>query len=599
MCGIFVSVSRQGPAWPSERLQALLANRGPDSTGSRQHTFTFRRSGGRVESVYVILYSTVLALRGDHVVEQPVHTEGQDGPTCLCWNGEAWTINDRQPNGNDTRAIYELLNQRRSTEDTFTTIGPPSPIAAKKEASSVVEVLDAIAGPYSFAYLDGPSHCLYFGRDSLGRRSLMSRTDADGSVFISSVSEACLADGWKEVEADGINCLHFPSVRAPNEQGTYGVFQKSHIPYPSNGGYHKSGSVITSQFLSAELPSSPLLLSSRSPSVANLEGSLRASLKLRVTNIPEPPMKPQEDDVLPRAKLAVLFSGGLDCTVLARLCHDILPVNEPIDLLNVAFENPRIHKPDRDQATPPTNFYECCPDRRTGRASYSELQAVCSDRPWRFVAIDIPYAMTSEHRQQVMTLMHPHNTEMDLSIAYALYFASRGSGTITVDSHNASLHPVDLAYTTPARVLLSGLGADELFGGYQRHATAFNRKGFRGLHDELNLDITRLGSRNLGRDDRIFSNWARETRFPFLDEKLLGWAAQARIDEKCGYGEPQCGNLGKEDGSHLEPAKKALRCLAWKLGMRNVASEKKRAIQFGARTAKMEGGKTKGTDLVA
>ena len=42
------------------------------------------------------------------------------------------------------------------------------------------------------------------------------------------------------------------------------------------------------------------------------------------------------------ARVAILFSGGLDCTVLACIMHTILPLSQPIDLLNVAFENPRI-----------------------------------------------------------------------------------------------------------------------------------------------------------------------------------------------------------------------------------------------------------------
>ena len=65
--------------------------------------------------------------------------------------------------------------------------------------------------------------------------------------------------------------------------------------------------------------------------------------------------------------------------------------------------------------------------------------------------------------------------------------------------------------------------------------------------------------------------------------------------EKCGFGNES----ESEEGLGLEPGKKVLRLLAWKLGMKGVAGEKKRAIQFGARTAKMEGGgRKKGTDAV-
>ena len=290
-----------------------------------------------------------------------------------------------------------------------------------------------------------------------------------------------------------------------------------------------------------------------------------------------------------QARVAVLFSGGLDCTILARLCHDLLPPSAPIDLLNVAFENPRIHS----QLEPGTSPYELCPDRVTGRSSYAELAAVCPGRRWRFVEVNVPYVETQAHRLNVMTLMHPHNTEMDLSIAFALYFASRGNGVVRTSSGDAT-EP----YNTTAHVLLSGLGADELFGGYQRHDLAFARRGYLGLLEELELDFSRLGKRNLGRDDRVISDSGKEVRFPYLDEDFIALALQLPVTAKCDFGLPQ--DVNSDDPIRvLEPAKRALRLLAWQLGMEKVAAEKKRAIQFGSRTAKMETGKTKGTHVLS
>ncbi|KAK4465841.1 asparagine synthase [Cladorrhinum samala] len=318
-----------------------------------------------------------------------------------------------------------------------------------------------------------------------------------------------------------------------------------------------------------------------------LKQQLVESLRLRVLNIPRPPNTETDS----KTRVAVLFSGGLDCTVLARLCHEILGPDQGIDLLNVGFENPRVvAQLKKDSNGEVGNFYEACPDRMTGRKSFAELQKVCPGRAFRFVAVNVPYSEMQAHRRQVVSLLIPHNTEMDLSIGCALYFAARGQGWCTGGTEMDDCTPV--SYTSPARVLLSGLGADELFGGYSRHPSAFQRQGYAGLIDELLLDVGRLGKRNLGRDDRVMAHWSKEVRFPYLDERLVRWAIETPAWEKCDF-------ENSEEATGVEAGKRVLRLLAIELGMEGVAKEKKRAIQFGARTAKMESGKVKGTTLIS
>jgi asparagine synthetase B (glutamine-hydrolysing) len=197
-------------------------------------------------------------------------------------------------------------------------------------------------------------------------------------------------------------------------------------------------------------------------------------------------------------------------------------------------------------------------------ASSNAISWVDTDRPAK---VNVPYTDTQAHRQQVISLIYPHNTEMDLSIGYALYFAARGQGLCTESPNPDS--PV--SYTSPARVLLSGLGADELFGGYSRHPSAFQQRGYAGLVDELLLDVGRLGKRNLGRDDRAMAHWGKEVRFPFLDERLVRWAIETPAWEKCDF-------ENGEEISGVEAGKRILRLLALELGMENVAKEKKRAV---------------------
>ena len=62
----------------------------------------------------------------------------------------------------------------------------------------------------------------------------------------------------------------------------------------------------------------------------------------------------------------------------------------------------------------------------------------------------------------------------------ALYFAASGIGQV----RSGADEPGE-PYTSPARVLLNGLGSDELLGGYGRFKTAFKVGGWRAVVDEV------------------------------------------------------------------------------------------------------------------
>jgi asparagine synthetase B (glutamine-hydrolysing) len=73
----------------------------------------------------------------------------------------------------------------------------------------------------------------------------------------------------------------------------------------------------------------------------------------------------------------------------------------------------------------------------------------------------------------------------------ALYFAARGVGRVR---SSPIAHPEH--YTSSARVLLNGLGSDELLGGYGRHRTAYNTGGWQAVIDEVSSkDSARILSR--------------------------------------------------------------------------------------------------------
>jgi len=341
-----------------------------------------------------------------------------------------------------------------------------------------------------------------------------------------------------------------------------------------------------------ERPSDDLLQAQETTAVGDLERQLTSSLRLRVVGVPEPPRVSSTADR--DVRIAILFSGGLDCTILARLAHELVPTGQGLDLINVAFENPRLVAQylKQPEVARKMDFYETCPDRMTARKAFAELKAACPERAWRLIAVNVPFEEAMSHKATVVSLIHPHDTEMDLSIAIALYFAARGTGYSYTESY--TWQPSAPLVTTPARVLLSGLGADELFGGYARHEIAYKRDGYAGLVEELRLDVSRIGQRNLGRDDRAMSHWSKEVRFPFLDEDVVRFAIGLPVWVKCDFGRA-------EHEMGIEPAKRVLRLLADRKGLPIAAREKKRAIQFGSRTAKMESatGRVKGTASIA
>ena len=209
--------------------------------------------------------------------------------------------------------------------------------------------------------------------------------------------------------------------------------------------------------------------------------------------------------------MGLLFSGGLDSAVLAALVHRVLPPDEPVVLLNVAFENTRQQRVHGAAADP----YAACPDRQTGLRGFDELRAACP-RPWQLVPVDVPRAELDAQREHVRQLIAPLDSVMDLDIGSAIWFAASAHG-----------HP-----EFAVRVLLVGMGADEQFGGYSRHRAAFARNSWRGLLDEVELDVGRIATRNLGRDDRCISDHGREARFPFLDEDVVSFLNSVPIHYK-------------------------------------------------------------------
>lgn len=255
-------------------------------------------------------------------------------------------------------------------------------------------------------------------------------------------------------------------------------------------------------------------------------------------------------------KVAILFSGGIDCTILASIANQCLPSDETIELLNVAFEKVGNH----------CEVNWDVPDRISARDSHKELQQLFPERSWSLVEINVPRDdLQNSLENHLKHLIYPLKTVLDESLGSVFWYASKGESS---------------EYKSSARVILLGSGADELFGGYIRHRNAFTRcpgsfeEKLESVERELELDWQRIPSRNLGRDDRVIADNGRTARSPFIEEHIVRFVRSLKGYQKC------CMILPEGVGDKL-----FLRLTGFKLGLRDVVGYKKRAAQFGSRIA--------------
>ncbi|XP_078496642.1 asparagine synthetase domain-containing protein 1-like [Lissotriton helveticus] len=146
------------------------------------------------------------------------------------------------------------------------------------------------------------------------------------------------------------------------------------------------------------------------------------------------------------------------------------------------------------------------PDRITGRAGLKELEALNPSRPWNFIEINITGEELKEMREEhIRHLVLPLCTGLADSIGCAVWFASRGIG---INTNHGEPH----LYTSVAKVVLTGIGADEQLAGYSWHRPSTPDLWTNALIEELSMELGRISSRNLGRDDRVIGDHGKEAR---------------------------------------------------------------------------------------
>jgi len=184
-------------------------------------------------------------------------------------------------------------------------------------------------------------------------------------------------------------------------------------------------------------------------------------------------------------RVGVLFSGGLDSSVIASVAK----------LLGL----------------------ETCLYTAAFRDADRLLQA---EETARMLELDLEVSLVSED-------------ETAEALGHAVW-AAESSDPLQV----SVAFPLDVAAQSAVRagetVLLSGSGADELFGGYARYTRILGESGEKELSERMYRDLLRLGETDLLRDGAIGESNRIRLHAPFLNLRLVDFALGLPLAFKVG-----------------------------------------------------------------
>jgi len=173
--------------------------------------------------------------------------------------------------------------------------------------------------------------------------------------------------------------------------------------------------------------------------------------------------------------VAVAFSGGVDSSVVAVLAEN---VGLDVQLVSVGLEGQR-------------------------EVLFAEEAAEALDLPLHLQTYTV--SELEETLAKVLWLIEePH--VINACIAVPFYW--------TAETASKLGYPI----------LLAGQGADELFGGYQRYLTEYERSGAEAVEQKMFYDIENAYRANFQRDNQVCSFSGVELRLPFIDRDVVDFS---------------------------------------------------------------------------
>jgi diphthine-ammonia ligase len=190
---------------------------------------------------------------------------------------------------------------------------------------------------------------------------------------------------------------------------------------------------------------------------------------------------------IPDKKFGILFSGGIDSTILALIIQRL--GYKDFTCYTAVLE-------DKDLQTPKDLVY---------------AEKIAKALNLNHKVIKIPLGKVKEYLKEIIPLIEDTNVV---------------KAGVAIPFHAACQE----AKKDGCKVIFSGLGSEEIFAGYDRH------KNSQDINKECVSGLLKMYERDLYRDDVITMHNNLELRVPFLDHKLVNYALKIPARYKLGEG---------------------------------------------------------------
>ena len=345
--------------------------------------------------------------------------------------------------------------------------------------------------------------------------SVLSRVNGDYALAYARDSELVLARdpvGVKPLFYSKKKGMEKPEIAFASEKKAFVAFGRKIKPFPP-------GSIMSFNIRSGRLEEIFLRIkppqeriSEEHEAASLLKAALEKAVEIRLTQAS-----------------GIAFSGGIDSTFLAALAKKVNP-----DISLYAVGLPGSH--DIAQAESAAKATGMTDSLRLHLLSPKEIEAA------------VPHVIYATESTD----------PMKIAIGLPLYIVAK------------------TAREDGKRVLLTGQGADELFGGYSRHE-GFLEQGPEVLDREIYSDIQNISTINLERDDMVTMANSVELRVPFLDKEVIRTGLAISPELK----------VFKKGGSCSYTRKYILRKAAEEVLPSELLWKEKKAMQYGTGVQKV------------